>query len=302
MVKDSEWFKDKMLLTQAQKAGVVLNDEQHDFLADSLEETDDCEDHQLQATTNFKAEHADAYDSDFDDEATTNVIFIVNLSLVGSINHNTVEPHYDFDILSEVPYYDTYHDSNILNSNIQEMEYIENIVSNNESYDELMSNNNVISYTDYMLTIGNDTDNYVPPHVQKNDMMLSVIEQMKFQVEKCSMVKEMKDIFEQMEDAVDQCSVAKKCFEIEKKQLLINNDRLLEENIASDIMCTYFRSLNEVDNYGKERMVLLKNLIGSLDNVLDNQNFEFSSDDSHASSVEMYLLDEEDDGDNVVVP
>ncbi|GJT59719.1 retrovirus-related pol polyprotein from transposon TNT 1-94 [Tanacetum coccineum] len=54
-----------------------------------------------------------------------------------------------------------------------------------------------------------------------------------------------------MEDEVDQCYVAKKSFEIEKKQLLINNDRLLEENIASDIMCTYLRSLNEVDNCGK---------------------------------------------------
>ncbi|GJV51602.1 hypothetical protein Tco_1447343 [Tanacetum coccineum] len=54
-----------------------------------------------------------------------------------------------------------------------------------------------------------------------------------------------------MEDEVDQCSVAKKSFEIEKKQLLINNDRILEENIASDIMCTYLRSLNEVDNCGK---------------------------------------------------
>ncbi|GJZ81319.1 hypothetical protein Tco_0646313 [Tanacetum coccineum] len=64
-------------------------------------------------------------------------------------------------------------------------------------------------------------------------------------------VKEMKDIFEQMEDEVDQCFVAKKSFEIEKKQLIINNNRLLEENIASDIMCTYLRSLNEVDNCGK---------------------------------------------------
>nr|GEX93168.1 hypothetical protein [Tanacetum cinerariifolium] len=44
MVKDSEWFKDEMLLAQAHKAGVVLNDEQQDFLADSLEETNDCDD------------------------------------------------------------------------------------------------------------------------------------------------------------------------------------------------------------------------------------------------------------------
>ncbi|GJZ78191.1 hypothetical protein Tco_0642863 [Tanacetum coccineum] len=59
-VKDSKWFKDKMLFAQAQEAGVVLDEEQQDFLADSLEETDDYEDLQLQATTNFKVDHADA--------------------------------------------------------------------------------------------------------------------------------------------------------------------------------------------------------------------------------------------------
>ncbi|GJU55752.1 retrovirus-related pol polyprotein from transposon TNT 1-94 [Tanacetum coccineum] len=237
-VKDSKWFKKKMLLAQAQEAGVVLNDDQRDFLDDSLKETDDCDDIQLQATTNFKADHIDAYNSDSDDKATANAIFMENLSPVGSLNDDTVEPRYDSDIHYEVPHYDTYHDSDMLNSNIQELGYIENLVSKNESYDELTGNNNVISYTDYMITIGNDEDNYVPPPVQKNDMMLSI-------------VKEMKDIFEQMEDEVDQCSVAKKCFKIKKKQLLINNDRLLEENISCDIMCTCLRSLNEVDNGGK---------------------------------------------------
>nr|GEV12991.1 hypothetical protein [Tanacetum cinerariifolium] len=144
-----------------------------------LEETDECEDLQLQATENFKADHVDAYDADCDDEATTNAIFMANLSPIGTLNDDTVEPHYDFDIHSEIPYYDTYHDSDMLNSNIQKLGYIENIVSNNESYDKLKGNINVISYTDYMLTTGNVKDNYVPPPVQKNDMMLSVIKQMK---------------------------------------------------------------------------------------------------------------------------
>ncbi|GJT66304.1 hypothetical protein Tco_1017784 [Tanacetum coccineum] len=189
-VKDSEWFKEKILLAQAQEAGVVLNDDQQDFLADSLEETYDCADLQLQATLNFKADHVDAYDSDCDDEATTNAIFMENLSLIGSLNDDTVEPRYDSDIHYEVPHYDTYHDSDMLNSNIQELGYIENIISNNESYDELKRNNNVITYTDYMLTIGNNEDNYVPPPIQKNDMMMSVIEQMKSQVEKCNMLNQ----------------------------------------------------------------------------------------------------------------
>nr|GFA90382.1 hypothetical protein [Tanacetum cinerariifolium] len=140
---------------------------QHVFLADSLEETDDYEDLQLQVIVNFKADHVDAYDSDFNDETTTNAIFMANLSPVGSFNNDTVVPRYDSDTLSKVPHYKTYHDFDMLNSNIQELGYIENIISNNESYDELKGNNDVISYTDYMLTIGNNEDNYVPPHVQK---------------------------------------------------------------------------------------------------------------------------------------
>nr|GEX34876.1 integrase, catalytic region, zinc finger, CCHC-type, peptidase aspartic, catalytic [Tanacetum cinerariifolium] len=108
---------------------LVLDDEQQDFLADSLKETDDCKELQLQAIANFKADHVDAYDSDCDDEATTNAIFMANLSPFGSLNDDTVVPRYDSDTLC---------------------------------------------------------DNYVPPPVQKNDMMLSVIEQLKSQVEKCN--------------------------------------------------------------------------------------------------------------------
>ncbi|GJW84922.1 hypothetical protein Tco_0158067 [Tanacetum coccineum] len=144
----------------------------------------------LQATTNFKADHVDAYDSDYDDEAIANAIFMANLYPGGSLNDDTVAPRYDSNTLFEVPHYDTYYDSVMLNSNIQELRYIENIISNNESYDELKGNSDVISYTDYMLTIRNDEDNYVPPPVQKNDMMLFVIEQMKSQVEKCNKVKQ----------------------------------------------------------------------------------------------------------------
>nr|GEV02588.1 retrovirus-related Pol polyprotein from transposon TNT 1-94 [Tanacetum cinerariifolium] len=77
---------------------------------------------------NFKADHVDAYDLDCDDEATTNAIFMEILSSVGSLNDDTVGPRYDFNMLSAVPYYDTRHDSDMLNSNVQELGYIENII------------------------------------------------------------------------------------------------------------------------------------------------------------------------------
>ncbi|GKB90228.1 retrovirus-related pol polyprotein from transposon TNT 1-94, partial [Tanacetum coccineum] len=248
MVKDSKWFKDKMLLAQAQEAGVVLNDEQQDFLANGLEEINDCEDLQLQATTNFKADHVDAYDLDCDDEATANAIFMANLSPVGSTNGDTVEPHYDSNILSKVPHYDTYHDTDVLNPSVQEMGYIENIVSNNESYGELTSNNNVISYTDYMVTIGNDPDNYVPPLVQKNDMILSVVEQMKSQVEKCntvsSLVKEREHIkleYKKLYDSIKQTR-AKTKLQTNSLQPKLN-DQIYENNkLKEQLKAKFFES------------------------------------------------------------
>ncbi|GJS34617.1 retrovirus-related pol polyprotein from transposon TNT 1-94 [Tanacetum coccineum] len=62
--QNSDYFKDKMLLMQAQENGAVLDEEELLFLADEY----------------------DAFDSDVDDEPTAQSIFIANLSLVGSTN------------------------------------------------------------------------------------------------------------------------------------------------------------------------------------------------------------------------
>ncbi|GJW85213.1 hypothetical protein Tco_0158358 [Tanacetum coccineum] len=46
----------------------------------------------------------------------------------------------------------------------------------------------------------------------------------------------MKTVFNQMETNVSKCSVDKKYFEIEKKELSLDNDRLLEHIICQDVM------------------------------------------------------------------
>ncbi|GKD25888.1 hypothetical protein Tco_1232102 [Tanacetum coccineum] len=51
-------------------------------------------------------------------------------------------------------------------------------------------------------------------------------------------ITHMKEVFNQMETEVEQCSVDRKCFEIQKKELFIENDRLLEKIIFQDYMCT----------------------------------------------------------------
>ncbi|GJS30564.1 hypothetical protein Tco_0491184 [Tanacetum coccineum] len=262
---------------QAQEAGVVLNDEQHDFFADSLEETNDYEDRQLQATTNFKADHVDAYDSECDDEATTNAIFMANLSLVGSINDDTVEPRYDSDILSGVPHYDTYPDSDMLNSNIQELGYIEDIVSNNVSYDELTSNSNVISYTDYMLTIRNDADNYFPPPIQKNDMMLFIIEQMKSQVEKCNMVnQETQSVNESLTSELERYK--DRILEYASKDGCYEEEAFLDRELRTAI-CDHNRKVSDHENQifsQQKQMENLTNHVNFLKNKIDTYKKESS--------------------------
>ncbi|GJX78305.1 hypothetical protein Tco_0325116 [Tanacetum coccineum] len=111
-------------------------------------------------------------------------------SPAGSINGDIVASTYDSDILSEVPHYDTYHETDVLNSDVQETVYIEHIVINNNSYNELTRDINVISYTNYMAIIEHDATQYIPPPTQENDMILSVIEKMKSQVERCNTVNQ----------------------------------------------------------------------------------------------------------------
>nr|GEX12927.1 retrovirus-related Pol polyprotein from transposon TNT 1-94 [Tanacetum cinerariifolium] len=101
---------------------------------------------------------------------------MAQLSPKGTINGDVVGLTYDSDILFELLNSNTYHETDKLNPIIQETKYFEHLVYNNDSYDELMSGNNVISYVAYMTTIENDVAPSVPPHEQDNAMILSVIE------------------------------------------------------------------------------------------------------------------------------
>ncbi|GKB30117.1 hypothetical protein Tco_0869518 [Tanacetum coccineum] len=50
-------------------------------------------------------------------------------------------------------------------------------------------------------------------------------------------INEMKEVFTQMENEVDNFSIERKCFEIKVKELLLENERLLEHIVYQDILC-----------------------------------------------------------------
>ncbi|GKB98003.1 retrovirus-related pol polyprotein from transposon TNT 1-94 [Tanacetum coccineum] len=87
--QNSEYFKDKMLLMQAQENGVALDEEQLLFIA---------------------ADDYDAFDSDVDEAPTTQTVFMANLSSADPV-YDEAGTSYDSDILSEVHDHDHYQDA-----------------------------------------------------------------------------------------------------------------------------------------------------------------------------------------------
>nr|GFC93021.1 hypothetical protein [Tanacetum cinerariifolium] len=82
--RDAEWFKDKVLLVQAQANGQVLQEEELDFLADpGMAESSS---NQTIITTNaaYQADDLHAYDLDCDKLKSAKVALMANLSHYGS--------------------------------------------------------------------------------------------------------------------------------------------------------------------------------------------------------------------------
>nr|GFA18975.1 hypothetical protein [Tanacetum cinerariifolium] len=83
---DAEWFKDKVLLVQAQANGQVLQEEELEFLADPG--TPESSSNQIVVTNNaaYQADDLDAYDSDCDEINSAKIALMANLSHYGSDN------------------------------------------------------------------------------------------------------------------------------------------------------------------------------------------------------------------------
>nr|GFA73021.1 hypothetical protein [Tanacetum cinerariifolium] len=84
--RDAEWFKDKVLLVQAQANGQVLQEEELDFLADPG--TAESSSNQTVVTNNaaYQADDLGAYDSDCDEINSAKISLMANLSHYGSDN------------------------------------------------------------------------------------------------------------------------------------------------------------------------------------------------------------------------
>nr|GEV91816.1 putative reverse transcriptase domain-containing protein [Tanacetum cinerariifolium] len=143
----SEWFKDKVLLVQAQANGQVLQEKELEFLADPGTAETSSNQYVVTNYAAYQADDLDAYDSDCDEINSAKIALMANLS------------HYGSDNLAEL---DT----------------------------EITSGSNIISYSQYMNESQYDTvQNSNVPALQ-DDLILSVIGQLKTQVVNCTKINQ----------------------------------------------------------------------------------------------------------------
>ncbi|GJS23215.1 reverse transcriptase domain-containing protein [Tanacetum coccineum] len=148
--QDDLWFKEKVLLVQAQVSGQILHEEELEFLADPggknfLRKKSQATQMVITHNAAYQADDLDAYDSDCDELNTAKVALMANLS------------HYGSDTLAEVHNHDNV-DNNMINQAVQVMPSSEqsNVNSNSSA--------------------------------QQDALILSVIEQLKTQVANCTKI------------------------------------------------------------------------------------------------------------------
>ncbi|GKC25722.1 hypothetical protein Tco_1027872 [Tanacetum coccineum] len=104
--QDDSWFKDKVLLVQAQANGQILHEEELAFLADPGITESQATRIVITHNAAYQADDLDAYDSDCDELNTSKVAPMANLS------------HYGSDVLAEV-HNPNNMDNNMINQDVQ---------------------------------------------------------------------------------------------------------------------------------------------------------------------------------------
>ncbi|GJY47848.1 hypothetical protein Tco_0437804 [Tanacetum coccineum] len=113
--KNSAWFKEKAMLAEALESGV-----------------------EILTPAGFHSDDLDAFDFDCDEAPSASAILMAKLS------------SYDSAVLFEVPNHDTYPHNPITGHSVQEMQYSEQLVFNNDTDIDISNDSNMISYEQYL--------------------------------------------------------------------------------------------------------------------------------------------------------
>nr|GFC08837.1 hypothetical protein [Tanacetum cinerariifolium] len=161
--RDAEWFKDKVLLVQAQANGQILQEEELEFLTDPG--TTESSSNQNVATTNatYQADDLDVYDSNCNEINSAKIALMANfqmtwMPMILIVMNLTLQilPSwqtyliYGSDALTEVYNHD-HVDNNMINHDVQVIPSSEQSNVANHSETEITSDSNIIPYSQYVI-------------------------------------------------------------------------------------------------------------------------------------------------------
>ncbi|GJW66689.1 retrovirus-related pol polyprotein from transposon TNT 1-94 [Tanacetum coccineum] len=242
--QNSNYFKEKMLLMQAQENGVDLDKEQLLFLAGGQTNTfDDDVDKELvqdmaQNEDNiFQVDQCDAFDSDVDEAPTAQTMFMANLSSAGLV-YDKAGPSYDSDTISKVQDHEKCLDN--INVYLEEHEMQNDVQPNNvfDSDTEYTSNSNIISYEQYV----QENEEQV---VQSN--VSSVPNDAASVTAKLARYKELPEVYEKRA----QFKLTKRELMIDTQMRMIIKDRNVKEESLQKELHSVKMQLNSTINHNK---------------------------------------------------
>nr|GFB38518.1 hypothetical protein [Tanacetum cinerariifolium] len=173
--KDEAWFKDKVLLVQAQENEQILHEEEFEFLADPRIAEAQTTQYVITNNAAYQADDLDAFDSDCEEINSSKIALMVNLS------------HYGFDNLVAVRNPDNV-TNNVINQAVQAMSISKQLNYMNPSETKITSDSNIILYSQYVSESQYSTVQNLNFPAQQDALILSVIEQLKTQVINCTKI------------------------------------------------------------------------------------------------------------------
>nr|GEX05993.1 hypothetical protein [Tanacetum cinerariifolium] len=167
--RDEAWFKDKVLLVQAQANRKILHEKELEFFADLGIAEAQTTQYVITNNAAYQADYLDAYDSDCDKINSAKIALMANLS------------HYGSDNLAEVHNPDNV-TNNVINQAVQAMPISEQSYIMNQSQTKITSDSNIILYSQYNLKIKSLTVPRLIKTTSVNETLIAELEKYKDKV------------------------------------------------------------------------------------------------------------------------
>ncbi|GJX18540.1 retrovirus-related pol polyprotein from transposon TNT 1-94, partial [Tanacetum coccineum] len=247
---DDSWFKDKVLLVQAQASRQILHEEELEFLVDPRIPEDQATQTVITHNAAYQADDLDVYDSDCDELNTAKVALMENLS------------HYGSDALFEVHNHDNVK-NNMINQAVQAIPSSEQSIVVNHSETEITSYSNIIPYSQYLIESQQPAINLENKNV--NDTLTAELKRYKEQVKE---LNEGQNVDLRSNDNVSDSSA--QCVEIDRlKQTL--SEHLKEKESLMQIVSFLKDDFKKEESRNIDREIALEKRIKQLDNIKAQQ-------------------------------